>query len=714
MNRRLLVASLFATLLAGCQLSDKTEGPVAACMDVGSACTENRACCSYGCVQGFCMANPEDGGQCRTSDDCASGACRNGRCDQSAVCRDESDRCDWDGQCCTETCNTAGTCVQNGAPTVVATSNANAEGKLATGTAIVFDARGSSDPDGDYLSYGWQVIRVPSLTPVACANGSASATCTISAPQLGAYRAVVTVTDRKVDSAPQGTVEVEVVNLPPVVQTLVAPATQSRNVAFTVSASVVDPDGDPLSCTWTSTAPGGAPQSIAGATCAEATFTATAEGTWAFTIHPDDGVDANAPASRTVTVTVINDAPVVSAAANVYGNMGETETTTPPVTLVATATDLNDDAPLAFLWTQTEGAAVVLTNATAATTTFVPPSEGTYVFSVTATDPEAFGRIGATSAPVIVTVHVAQPVMALPGTARDVEFARTGDLLVVGGVDPANATKGKLWVISAATGAVVREASLPTPPTSVSTNADATLVAVGAPAAFWWVTFGTSITVTEGADPFAIHDVVLAARRIYLFGEPTATGYIHAFDTNWTSDTATLSTYDYGSRGRLSPSGTRLFVIDDVFDDIVYYSVNATGGRPEASLTWESQSGFSTYPSSCTHDLWVSPDGKDVFTSCGDIYTVDASDVLTKRTQTLGGYAVHVDARGGEILVSRGGELDVFDAYYQLVGSHPLPIWGFDGGHHPASAEYAFLGSDGARYAVVTAGGRSGLVSFAP
>jgi hypothetical protein len=684
---------------------------VAACMDVGSACTENRACCSYGCVQGFCMANPENGGQCRTSDDCADGACRNGRCDQSAVCRDASDRCDWDGQCCTETCNAAGTCVQNGAPTVVATSNANPEGKLATGTAIVFDARGSSDPDGDGLSYGWQVIRVPSLTPVACANGSASATCTISLPQLGAYRAVVTVTDGKVDPAPQGTLDVEVVNLPPIVQAMtISDQTPSRNVSFTVSASVVDPDGDPLTCSWTSTAPGGTPQPIAGATsCSSLSFTGGAEGTWAFTIHPDDGVDANAPASRTVAVTVINDAPVVTAAANVYGNMQSAS----PITLSAAANDRNGDT-VTYQWSLMDGAGD-LTNPNAATTEFVPPAEGTYVLTVTATDPAAFGRPAATSAPMTVTVHVAQPVLPLPGVLRDAELVRTatGDLVVAVGADPADATKGKLWVINAADGTVVREASLATVATSVSTNADATLVAVGATAAFYWIDFRINpVSVNQGNEPFAIGDVVLAGgKRIFLFPQTaTSSAYIYAFDVT-SPATVPASTSRTGHRGRLTADGNWLLALDGYWTDVSKYSV-ATSGQASNALGYVGYASYATY--GCTPaNLWITSSGSEAFTSCGDVYTI--ATMVHRPDLSLGGSVVHADTTASGVVVSRGGTLVRFDTNFQQTGSDVVPVWGWDGRHHVTTADFVFSGSDGTRYAVVSAGaGISGLVSFAP
>jgi hypothetical protein len=718
MNRRLLVASLFATLLAGCQLSDKTEGPVAACMDVGSACTENRACCSYGCVQGFCMANPEDGGQCRTSDDCASGACRNGRCDQSAACRDESDRCDWDGQCCTGTCNAAWTCVQNGAPTVVATSNANAEGKLATGTAIVFDARGSSDPDGDYLSYGWQVIRVPSLTPVACANGSASATCTISAPQLGAYRAVVTVTDGKVDPAPQGTVGVEVVNLPPIVQAMtISDQTPSRNVAFTVGTTVVDPDGDPLSCTWTSTAPGGTPQPIAGATsCSSLSFTAGAEGAWAFTIQPDDGVE-NAPVASTVTATVINDVPVVTtingatvvgSAANVYGNMGATEATTPEVALAAAATDLNSDDPLAFQWTLTSGPGVQLSAPTAAATTFVPPTEGTYVFTVTATDPAAFDRAGGASAAVTVTVHVDRYVRDLGHLIVDADRAIAAEKAVLVGPLPGSTTRGALWVLDLASQTESAPIELAAPPKVVGVSPDGTW-AVAATDLFYWIVNLTTREVSTGySTGMPRNDIVVTGtdqqgkRRAFLFPVSSSSWSVGVVDLA----TGTLTTGShFGIAGALDPVLDRLYTVDASY--VQRYALANNGVLNGAGYATKSRS------ESCA-TIWSSRRPEtNAFTGCGEIVSITPSTSLVSVSGSLGGNIRHVDtaANGAGIFADATGTVRRFtDALMLLPASDPLPTWASAGRAYPTSARWVFVSSDATPtfWTIVSADGASG------
>jgi hypothetical protein len=719
MNRRLLVASLFATLLAGCQLSDKTEGPVAACMDVGSACTENRACCSYGCVQGFCMANPEHGGQCRTSDDCADGACRNGRCDHEAVCRLESDVCTWDGQCCTETCNAAGKCVVNGAPVVRVISNANAEGKLATGRDIVFNAGGSTDPDGDYLVYGWQVVRVPTLDSVSCVEGSASSSCTISSPVVGAYRAVVTVTDGKVVVPPQGTIDVEVVNLPPIVQTLTASdTTPSRNVAFTVSASVVDPDGDLVTCSWTRTAPGGTPQPIADATsCSSLSVTADVEGAWAFTIQPDDGV-ANAPVTGAVNVTVINDAPVVNTingaavvggAASVYGNMGETEATTPEIAISATATDLNSDDPLAFQWTLTSGPAVQLSAPNAAATAFVPPTEGTYVFTVTATDPAAFARAGVTSAPVIVTVHVDRYVKDLGHAIVDADRAIAAEKVVLVGPLPGSTTKGGLWVLDLASQTESAPIELPAPPKVVGVSPDG-MFAVAATDLFYWIVDLTTRTVSTGQSTgIARNDVVVTGtdqqgkRRAFLFPTSSSSWSVGVVDLS----TGLLATRTYfGIAGALDPSLDRLYTVDSSY--VQRYALANNGELNGAGYASRSRS------ESCAK-IWSSRRPEtNAFTGCGEIVSITPLTSLVSVSGTLGGTIRHVDTAlsGAGIFADATGTVRRFtDALTLLPAGDPLPTWSSAGRGYPASAQWVFVSGGAAPtfWTIVSANSASGV-----
>lgn len=104
MKNWLLVAALaVGSLTAAC-------GPVQLfCHEVGDSCGSDGECCSFGCVEGVCKANPVEGGPCRTSGDCEgrfvceAGACKLGDRPDGDVCRNASD--------CASTSCVDGTCV---------------------------------------------------------------------------------------------------------------------------------------------------------------------------------------------------------------------------------------------------------------------------------------------------------------------------------------------------------------------------------------------------------------------------------------------------------------------------------------------------------------------------------------------------------------------------------------------------------------------------
>jgi choice-of-anchor B domain-containing protein len=118
--------------------------------------------------------------------------------------------------------------------------------------------------------------------------------------------------------------------------------------------------------------------------------------------------DGSVLGNDTLTVTLVdndrlNIAPTVTAGDNRDVNPGET------VTLTAVATDADNDA-ISYLWLQTSGAAVSLTNANSAAAQFLAPnSDATLVFSVTATDSQQ----ASATASVTITVKAVPPV-ALP------------------------------------------------------------------------------------------------------------------------------------------------------------------------------------------------------------------------------------------------------------------------------------------------------------
>ena len=108
--RAIVLGTAFAVLQlwsSGCYCSG---GPDLDCHGVGSTCSVNEECCSFGCEwSGQCICNPEKRGTCRTSGDCCRGMrCTNQECEVG--CRRPGEACGSGSDCCGEQC-TDGACV---------------------------------------------------------------------------------------------------------------------------------------------------------------------------------------------------------------------------------------------------------------------------------------------------------------------------------------------------------------------------------------------------------------------------------------------------------------------------------------------------------------------------------------------------------------------------------------------------------------------------
>jgi hypothetical protein len=524
------------------------------------------------------------------------------------------------------------------------------------------------------------------------------------------------VTDGKVDSASQGTVDVEVVNLPPAVQTLVAPATQSRNVAFTVSASVVDPDGDLVTCGWTSTAPGGTPQPIADATsCTTLFFTAGAEGVWAFTIQPEDGVATNAPVSSTVSVTVINDAPVVNAGADRAGNLGAPEDpAAPEIGVTATATDRNDD-PITYTWfldpPLPEGSALAeLTVSSGATARFTPDVAGTYHLRVRASDAPA----GA-AAEDLVDVKVDRFVRDLELFAADAEHAWKAGKVVLVGAHPTVANRGALWVLDLATESLTAPLLLDGTPSVVGVTADGTVAVAANDLQYWVVNLAASPANVSGPHPHAISvgDIVVTGvegkSRAFLFSRSSLFQNLGIVDLGVPGTLTPSATY--GIAGALDPIGDRLYTVDTSY--VRRYALANSGAINPAGQTMGT-----TRSTECAR-IWSSRKPEShAFTGCGEIVPVPAGTTSLTIAGNLGFGVRHLDtAVDGSGLFADGlGAVRRFNTGLEVTAAaEALPVWSDGGAGYPTSAAWVF--TDGtSSWAIVTAngvsGGRNGLVTL--
>ena len=178
-------------------------------------------------------------------------------------------------------------------------ANAGENQNVATGATVQLDGSASSDPDGDALTYLWELTTKPEGSTAALSSATA-VNPTFVADKAGSYQLRLTVNDGAVDSAPDTiNVEAATVNQSPLAKDLFI------NIAGDTPATVIlrgsDPDGDSLTFTFANPAHG----SISG-TAPILTYTPQTEylGPDSFTYQVDDGKGGTATAIVSINICV--------------------------------------------------------------------------------------------------------------------------------------------------------------------------------------------------------------------------------------------------------------------------------------------------------------------------------------------------------------------------------------------------------------------------
>ena len=259
-------------------------------------------------------------------------------------------------------------------------ADAGADATSPVGVATMLDGTGSTDGDGDPLTYAWSIISAPAGSAAALSDASA-AKPSLTPDIAGQYVVQLIVNDGTIDSAAD-TVTVSTGNSAPVAD---AGADQSVGVGATATLSGAgssDPDGDGLTYAWTlQSAPAGsaAPGSASGVSFS---FTADEAGDYVYALIVNDGsVDS---AADTVTVTAAgNGQPIADAGADASVAVGAT------ATLDGTGSSDPDSDPITYSWSLTTapaGSTASLTGADTAQPTFTADLAGTYVAQLIVND----------------------------------------------------------------------------------------------------------------------------------------------------------------------------------------------------------------------------------------------------------------------------------------------------------------------------------------
>ena len=181
----------------------------------------------------------------------------------------------------------------------VPTADAGEDRTVTEGDTVTLNGSGSSDPDGDTLSYAWSQVDGPESVVL---EGAATAEAQFEGPEAGIYEFQLVVHDGQVASASDGvtvTVESPANQVPIAVIEAVDPVEEGDWVTLDGSRSF-DPDQDSLTYNWSQT--GGPQVMLEDGDRAMAGFYAVAEGTLAFELVVHDGDAASTPASVQVEV----------------------------------------------------------------------------------------------------------------------------------------------------------------------------------------------------------------------------------------------------------------------------------------------------------------------------------------------------------------------------------------------------------------------------
>ena len=325
----------------------------------------------------------------------------------------------------------------NDAPTADAGSN-----QIVTeGDLVTLTATGSSDPEGQGLTYSWTQVTGPSVV----LDDATVAQPTFTAPEglsNTSIRFELTVSDgTHTSSVDSITITINADNDAP---TAVASGMTTVNEGDLVMLSAdgsSDPEAQGLTYSWTQVA--GPAVTLSDATACQPTFTApneVANTAVQFELTVSDGTNTSSVDTITININADNNAPNASAGIDQAVTEGDI------VTLSGLASTDPEGQGLTYAWTQVSGPAVTLSDATASQPTFTAPnglSNTTVQFELTVSDGANVSSIDT----VTITINADNDAPTAQAGAN--QTVTEGDLVTLtatGSTDPESQGLTYIWV----------------------------------------------------------------------------------------------------------------------------------------------------------------------------------------------------------------------------------------------------------------------------
>ncbi len=307
------------------------------------------------------------------------------------------------------------------------------------GEVVVLDGSGSYDPDGDTLTYAWQLVSMPAGS-TALLEEADTDNATFVMDMHGQYVIELTVTDGDLESLPDQVI-ISSVNR--------APTAHAGDDIFeyvgsqvTLDASLSsDPDNDTLTYVWEFSAKPQSSQAVlTDPAVVDPSFSIDAAGTYELQLTVNDGMLS---ATDAMSVSTINRVPVAVAGDNIQVYRGDT------VALDGTGSYDPDGDSLSYLWeiTVPAGSTATVAEPTAAQTECTVDVHGEYLLSLTVTD----GDLEASDSFVVTTINRAPSAVA----QADPSNATVGEIVVLdgsGSSDPDGDLLSYFWELAAPAG----------------------------------------------------------------------------------------------------------------------------------------------------------------------------------------------------------------------------------------------------------------------